>query len=162
MGHLGAHVDGSGFRLECVQILGETLPGPVHAFCQGGPRNILDTFHQFDQKVVRVGPHRGETDPAVAHHNRRDTVPTGRRKQRIPGRLAIVVGVNVDPTGRDDRTGGVDLARCLAADLAGRRDSTVADRQVTLKRVFTSPVDEGPIADDQIVHCPFFPALESR
>ena len=72
------------------------------------------------------------------------------------------MGVNVDPTGRDDRTGGVDLARCLAADLAGGGDRAVGYRKVALERVLASPVDEGPIADDQIVPGPFFPALKSR
>ena len=55
------------------------------------------------RKSCVSGPHRREADAAVAHDDRRHAVPAGRRQDRIPGRLTVVVRVHVDPARRDDQ-----------------------------------------------------------
>ncbi len=64
------------------------------------------------RKSSSPGPHRGEPDAAVAHHQRRHAVPARGRELRIPGDLAVVVRVHVDPAGRDEQSPRVDLAPC--------------------------------------------------
>ena len=49
-------------------------------------------------------------DAAVAHRDRGDAVQRRRRDDRVPGDLAVEVGVDVDEAGGDERAVGVDLA----------------------------------------------------
>ena len=92
-------------------------------------------FHQLDQELVVRRAHRREADAAVAHDRRRDAVPAEGRQQRVPGGLAVVVGVDVDPAGGDDHARRVDLAPGGAEGLADRDDAVAIDRDVA---------DEGP------------------
>ena len=52
----------------------------------------------------------GEADATVPHHCRGDAVVDRRTHHGIPGGLAVVVGVHVDPTGGDERPVGLNLA----------------------------------------------------
>ena len=74
--------------------------------------------------------HRGEADAAIAEQDGGDAMPGGRREHRVPGRLAIVMGVDIDPAGGDKLAVGLDvpLGRPgLAADL---REPVAIDRDV--------------------------------
>ena len=44
--------------LQVVEELREGLPAPLDPVVQRGPRDVLDSFHQFDQEVVVVRPAR--------------------------------------------------------------------------------------------------------
>ena len=79
-----------------VEVLGEGLPAPLDPVRERGAGDVLDAFHQPDQPLVLVGLHRREADAAVAHHDGRDAVPARRREHRVPGDLAVEVGVDVD------------------------------------------------------------------
>ena len=114
VGHLGAEVDGLRGGVERVEVLGEGLPLPGDALVQRGAGDVLDALHQGDQPLVAVGAHRGEADAAVAHHDGGDAVPGGGAEDGVPAGLAVVVGVDVDPAGRDDEALGVDLAPARA------------------------------------------------
>ena len=37
--------------------------------------NVLHAFHQGDDRVLGILADRGETDAAIAHHDRGDAVP---------------------------------------------------------------------------------------
>ena len=65
---------------------------------------------------------RGEADAAVAHRDRRDAVDRRRRDDRVPGDLAVEVGVDVDEPGRDQEAVGVDLPGAPLVDVADRGD----------------------------------------
>ena len=95
--HLGAHVHGPAPPLERVEILGEGLPLPLDPLGQCRAGNVLDPLHEADQPVVAVGLGRRETDSAIADHECRHAVPGRRRELGVPGGLAVVVGVDIDP-----------------------------------------------------------------
>ena len=77
------------------------------------------------------GPHRRESDAAVAGDDGGDAVAAGRLEQRVPADLAVVVGVDVDEARRDDLAGGVDrlgglALECRALAPSRRRTSTIS------------------------------------
>ena len=96
--------------------------------------------------------HRRETDAAIAEHHRGDAMPARRRQQRVPHRLAVVMGVHVDPAGRDHEAGGVDVAPGRALLAADRRDAAARDRHVAGESRLAGAIDDGAAANDDVVH----------
>ena len=115
---------------ERVEVLGEGLPLPVDALVQRGARDVLDAFHQLDEEVAPVGPHGGEADAAVAHDDGGDAVPARRRDLGIPRDLAVVVRVDVDPTGREEQAVAVELAMAAAVGVDVGDDVLAVDREI--------------------------------
>ena len=76
------------------------------------------------------GEDRRKPDPTVAHDHCGHAVPTRRRELRIPGGLAIIVGVNVDKARRDKEPFGSDLAMRFALDNTNVGDDTVGDSDI--------------------------------
>ena len=152
VGNLGADVEGARHALERVEVLGKGLPLPVDAFGQHGAGDVFHALHDADEPVALVGMHRRETDPAIAHDDAGHTVVGGRAEVRVPGHLAVVVRVHVDPAGRHDRAAGVDLAPGgteLAADLG---DAAVGDAEVAGEARLAAAVDERAAANDGVEH----------
>ena len=118
---------------------------------QRGTRDVLDALHQLDQEVVLIGAHRREADAAVAHHGRGDAVVAGRRELRVPGGLAVVVGVDVDEARRHGEAGGVERAFGGAGDLSDGGDPAVLDRDVAAGRRGAGAVDQSSVADHEVV-----------
>ena len=75
MRHLCADVDGMWNRLNGIHVLGKGLPVEIDAFGQGGAGNVLDAFHDADQKLMTIRPDGRKPDAAVAHHYRCHPVP---------------------------------------------------------------------------------------
>ncbi len=144
--------------VERVEVLGERLPLPLDALVQRGAGDVLHAFHQLDEAFVLVGAHRREADPAVADHDRGDAVARRRIQDRVPGRLTVVVRVDVDEAGRDDAPGRVDDLACVAVDvLADGDDHAVADGDVTHEPGTTGAVDDRPTGDLQLEHATSVP-----
>ena len=152
VGDLGADVDRPRLHLDGVEVLGEALPAPPDALRQGSARDVLDPFHQADEPVMAVGGDRREADATVAHHQCGDPVRERRVELIVPGDLAVVVRVHVDPTGRDDGTVGVDLPRGPPVDSAHVGHDPVIDGHVGGSTGRSGPVDHRPAPDHQIVH----------
>ena len=74
------------------------------------PGDVLDSLHHLDQRLVPVRAHGSEPHSAVPHHRGGHAMPTGRGQVRVPGGLAVVVGVDVDEARGDHQAVGVDLA----------------------------------------------------
>jgi hypothetical protein len=72
--------------------------------------------------------HRGEADTAVAEDDRGDAVGGRRLETIVPRDLPVVVGVEVEEPGGDDRPVGVDL---LAGSFVDRADGSSPSSQVT-------------------------------
>ena len=70
--------------------------------------------------------------------------------------------MNVDKARGYQATGGVDLALAGFGDLAHLRDAITADRDVGFARGFSSAVDQGAIADDDVVAHVFAPVPPGR
>jgi len=160
VGHLGGDVERMGQALDHVEVLGEALPAPADAFGQGRAGDVLHALHQSDEPVVAVGLHRSEADAAVAHHDRGHALPGRRGQQRVPGDLAVVVGVDVDPARGDQQPFGVELLAPRARHVTHGGDAAVVDGDVGHPAIRTGPVDHGPAPDDQIVLvCPHGPRV---
>ena len=89
VGDLSPHVNGQVALLENVEVLGEGLPTPGHAFGQGGAGDVLHPFHELDEPLLLPGADRSKPDTAVAHDHGGHPVSatTGStRRPRSPGR----------------------------------------------------------------------------
>src|SRR5262249_48899432 len=78
--------------------------------------------------------------------------PAGRREQRIPHRLAVVMGMHVDPARRDEQAIGIDLAPRRSLLAAHGSNAIVLDRDIAAERRLAGPIDDGAAANDDVVH----------
>jgi hypothetical protein len=72
--------------------------------------------------------------------------------------------MNVDPSGGQDVSRGIDFLAALAGNLAHADDSSGFDGDVTGESVVPCSIDDGCVSDDEIVHAgsPWEVAGESR
>ena len=153
VGDEGGDVEHPAHPLDLVEVLGEALPVPGHAFVEGRAGDVLDSLHELDQPLPLGRPGRGEADAAVAHHNGGDAVPARRRDLGIPGDLPVVVGVDVDPTGGDQASVGVDLPPTGTEVAPHLGDAITVDGDVDpLASLGPGAVDQVAVADDEVVH----------
>ncbi len=147
------HVDVAAARdSKRVHELGEGLPGPGQAVGHHDAGNVLDPGHHVDEHVVVLLAARREADAAVAHHHRGHSVRRRRGQALRPDGLAVVVGVQVDEARRDQQSGGVDLPRGgLAVDVADGFYDPVLHGYVADVRLTSQPVDDGAIADEEVI-----------
>ena len=156
---LGAEVDVVGTSLDRGEVLAEGLPGPVDPLVEHRAGNVLDPFHEGDEARVRIGSHRREADAAVAHDRGRDAVPARRRHPLVPGRLSVVVRVDVDEARGHQQPVGVDLLRAPPGDGAHGGDRPAVDRDVGRARLAAQAVGHRTAADHEVVcsHCHALP-----
>jgi len=152
--HLGGDVDVIATALERVEIVGDGLPLPRQALVEHGAGQVLDPFHELDQRLAVARAHGREADAAVPAHHRGDTVARRRLQPLVPRGLPVVVGVDVDEAGGDDGAIGVDLSPALGLDRADLDDATAADGDVRRARCRTGPVNDGAGSDDEIERHP--------
>ena len=147
---LGAEIHVARPRLQRIEILAERFPRPVQALVERRAGNILDAFHQLDQALAVLELDRREAHAAIAHHRRGDAMPARRLQVRIPGRLAVIVGVDVDEARRDQQALGVDLLGGAAGHLADGGDLAVLHGDVGLVQGSAGAVGQSAAAHDQI------------
>ena len=117
-----------------------------------GARDVLDALHQLDQHVVVGRLYRRKADAAIAHDDGGDAVPAGGTHDRIPGDLAVVMRVHIDPTGRDHGAVRRDLPLRRTRVAAHRRDHPAVDRNIARIGIRPRPIDDGGTLDHQIMH----------
>ena len=153
VGDLDADVGRPPAPLEDVEVLREGLPAPGDPFVEGGAGDVLDALHQLDEPLLRPGAHRREPDSAVAGHDGRDPVRGRWFEERVPRGLTVEMGVDIDEAGRDEPAIGVDDLGRLALEAGGHGDDPpVAHGDISLERRRPCAVDDGPTADDEVVH----------
>ena len=138
------------------------LPSPRDALGERGAGNVLDAFHQLDERRLATRAHRREADAAVAHHARRDAVQ--RRGEQLPSHddLAVVVRVDVDEAGQHVRAGRHQSSRRAGPrHVADLDDPAVLHGDVARERGAPRPVDDVPPAilrsnTTQLLHCKIF------
>jgi hypothetical protein len=113
---------------------------------------VLDALHEPDEPVVAVAPGGREADSAVAGHRGGHAVPARRREVRVPGGLAVVVGVYVDEARRHQQPVGVDLPPAGGVDPADLHHHAVVDRDVGSPARLPAAVDHRACSHHQIVH----------
>ena len=109
-GTCSEEVDRVRHRVDRVHVIGERLPAPRDALGERRAGDVLDAFHQLDERRLAARPHRREADAAAAHHARRHAVQRARRQLGVPRHLAVVVRVDVDEAGQHVRAARVDRA----------------------------------------------------
>jgi hypothetical protein len=67
-----------------------------------------------------------------------------------PGDLAVIMGVQVDKTRRDQLSAGVDLLGALAGDAADLGDAAVFQRDIRFKQLAAKTVGNGTAADHEV------------
>ena len=152
--HLCGHVDCVLTTIERIEVLRERLPVPGESFGECRSGNVFDTFQHVDEIVVLFlgGNRRSESDPAVTHHDRGDTVDRRRGQDRVPGGLTVEVGVDVDETWCHHQTVGIDFSGPGAIDVRGHvGDAVTADGHVGPVPRGARPVDHHCVAYDQVV-----------
>ena len=133
-----------------IEIVGEALPVPRHALAHHQLGDVLDAFHDLDQRVAVLRPAGREADAAIAHHHGGDAVARRRHEALVPGRLAVIVGVDVDEARRDGEALGVDLLAPGAGHAADGGDAAVLHGDVGLARRTARAVEHGAVAHHQI------------
>ena len=69
----------------------------------------------------------------------------------VPGRLAVIMGVEIDEAGRDDLAFGVDLLLAAARGLGlDGGDPIAGDQYVGLIGLAATAIDDGAVAYDQV------------
>ena len=139
-------------RLDRVEELGEALERPVAADAreQRVERHALDALERAQHQLAVRRSRGGDAEAAVAHDDRRDPVPGRDRQHAVPEDLGVVVRVDVDEAGRDDRALGVERAAGGAADVAQRGDAAATDAEVAAPRRGARAVDQRAAADQEV------------
>src|SRR5205807_710962 len=73
---------------------------------------------------------------------------------RVPGGLAVVVGVDVDPPREHEQSAGIDLPVGPIANAADLADAVSVDGHIGRRRSGAGAVDDCPAPDDEVVHGP--------
>jgi hypothetical protein len=110
--------------------------------------DVLDPLHELDESFVILWNDRCEADPAVPCDDGGHSVPTRWRELLVPGGLTVVVGVDVDETGKYQVPISVDLALAAPVDPTHLRDDPARHGDVGDPRRSTATVDHGPAPDD--------------
>ena len=109
VGDLGADVEGPAAPIQGVEVVGEGLPVPVMPSARAVPGMSSTPSMSPMSQSWRSGRAGAKPTPQLP-------MTTGSRRARrrgqhvVPGGLAVVVGVDVDPARRDQRAVGVDDA----------------------------------------------------
>src|SRR5580698_1918418 len=97
------------------------------------------------------GQLQGEAHPAVAHHDRRHPMKRGGLHPVAPGRLTVIVGVNVHEARSDDLASRIDLLDACLRDAPDGRHATVLDGHIGLEGRSARSADDDGATDDEIV-----------
>ena len=133
MGNLRTNIHGVLLAGDGVQVFRETLPLPLNALRERRAGNVFHPLHQVDQPGVFVGLGGRKPHPAIAGHDGGDPMAVRGREVRVPGELAVKMGVDVDESGRHQRAGGVYLTPGRAGFSADLREPAVSHRDVTVE-----------------------------
>jgi hypothetical protein len=119
-------------------------------------RDGLDNREQVRDVLAMLDRHGGDAKAAVRHEHAGETVPRGRRGQRVPEELGIVVRVRIDEAGGDHLAASLDdLGRAAidpsAVDGSDRGDQATGDANVGSVGRQTRAVYDQPVSNDQVV-----------
>ena len=151
-GKQGAYVDSETLAVEAIEVLGIRFPVPPHALAHRIERDCLDAVHHAHIEVAVFGPCRREAEPALADGHRGLPEPPVEGGVRVPVKLGVVVGMEVDGARRHDTSAGIELGggagRNVSADLG---DPSILDSQVGAVAGHAGPFDDRAAADYEVI-----------
>src|SRR5438270_11926807 len=109
MRNLGGDIDRPRHPLERVEKVRKALPIPFQPFGEHRAGDVFDALYQIDEGVAMIGPDGREAYAAIAEQNGRDTVPGGGCEDRVPGRLPVIMGLDIGPAGWGQTYVGCDI-----------------------------------------------------
>src|SRR5262249_28532770 len=124
----------------------------LQAFRQGDAGNFFNSFHQADQRALVLRADGRKADAAVAEQDGGDAMPRRRGELAVPRRLAVVVGMHIDPAGGDDLAFGIDVAVCRTGFAADFGYPVAVDGDITSEGLLAGAINDGAAADDGVVH----------
>ena len=136
---------------------------PVEILAEGPPVVAHARFERLDGHAFDAGEHAGEVgrvlrldrrdgEAAVAADHGGDAVERRGSGGRVPQHLRVVVGVDVDETGRDDAAVGVDGLFRFLVDVADSDDPPGSDPDVGALRGCARAVDERATLHHEVEH----------
>ena len=152
MRHLSADIDRTGLAFQRIQELWKAFPVPFQAFRQHDAWDILNAFHQVDQRVVVLGLTRGEADAAIAEKHGCHAMPGGRRQHRVPGGLTVIMGVNINPTWRYKQTFRINFALAGANFTTNLNELVAVNGNVAKEALCARSINDRATANDDIMH----------
>src|SRR5262249_8827495 len=112
---------------------------------------VLDAFHQLNEPVVIRRSNRSKSHPAIPHHCCCDSVPARWSQPFIPGRLAIIVGMNVYKARRHELASGVDLDQPGTRHRSQACNDALGYRDISLVCRSSCTIGDSSAADDEVV-----------
>ncbi len=94
---------------------------------------------------------RGKADAAIAHHDGCHPMRGRRAEFLTPDRLAIIVRVHIDKSGRDNPARGVDLLCTFTGYFADGYNLAAYDRQIAFEWRGTCAINDTSAANYEIV-----------
>ena len=89
-------------------------------------------------------------EPAVAHYHRGYTVPGAWRERRVPEHLGIVVGVDVDESGRHYAARSIDLLARVRRNLPHGDNLAIANAEIPGACGCTGAIDQGATSNGKV------------
>ncbi len=133
-----------------IHVVGKGLPIPRKPFGQNHLRNVLNSLHQADQRILICGAAGSETDPAIAHDDAGYTEARRRIEPVGPSSLAIVMRVDVNEAGCSEESPRINLFGARAGERSQRGYSVANEANVALVGIFARTVDYRSAAHDHV------------
>ncbi len=92
-----------------------------------------------------------EPHATVAHNDRRHAVGRRGSEVAVPGGLAVVMGMDIDPPWAHDLAFGIDLSMTRAFDHSHLTDLLPIDGHVGCESCASGPVDDHAVSNHQIM-----------
>ena len=157
MRHLQSDIERQRRGFHGIHIVGKAFPVPLDAFDKRRTRNIFHALHQADQPVMPLRLAGRKAHAAIAENGGGHAVKGRGLEIGVPGDLAVIVGVDIHETRRDDLAARVDLLAPAIAHRADFGNDAIVDGDVALERRAAQPVIDGAILDHEIMHGFFLP-----
>ena len=118
---------------------------------QRGHAHAFDEFERLHDELAVARSGRSDAEPAVALHDRGDTVPRRRREVLVPEDLRVEVRVDVDEPRTQHQPAEVDFGRAIGGgDFADCGDDAVNDLDVITSTRRTCSIDDSGVAQDEM------------
>ena len=147
------HVDQRTLLFHDIEILGKRLEPPIVA--ETGLKRLdahaLDILERPQDKAAMLLARRCDAEAAIAHHDRRHTVPRRDRQLPVPKKLRIVMRMDVDDAGSNHLPPGIDSRLRAGGGVSHGHNFAVENTDVSGITRRTGAVHDESARDLQVV-----------